>query len=77
MTVSTAEGESRAVDLAPGPWTFSTPIGESIKGRFLLAEIQVQPPYFPSQDGLPDRRELGIFVSRYCLRPAAAAPAGP
>ena len=77
MTVSTADGEERAVDVDPGPFHFSMSVTKRVTGPFALVRIVTEPSFQPQAEGLPDTRVLGIFVTRYCLTAEAHPPAPP
>lgn len=44
--------------------------------RPTLVRIERRPPFLPAELGLPDRRELGVFVTRLCLEAAPPQPSG-
>lgn len=65
-------GDARETTVAPGPFRLELEVAESaLSGGYALARLSADPPFRPREAGLPDDRTLGLFVSRYCLEPAA------
>jgi arylsulfatase A-like enzyme len=73
LTISTAEGDRRTNRLEPGPFRLQLPISKPSAKPYLLVRLELDTPFYPRLVGLDDPRELGIFVTRYCLRASAAS----
>jgi hypothetical protein len=61
--------------VAPGPFERGVGLAFSPGENPVLVRIERHPPFVPARAGLPDTRELGIFVTSVCL--AAAGPPAP